>query len=76
MIPGLLGFLMGAFIYGATYPSVFPAISKIANLGSTNLPTVFDTNLWLMIVLFVLVTLTLSYFLERHGELRKDRVNS
>ncbi len=76
MIPGLLGFLTGAFIYGATYPTVFPSISKIANIGSAILPTVFDVNLWLTILLFVLITLTLFYFLERHGELRKDRVNS
>ncbi len=76
MIPGLLGFLTGAVIYGATYPSVFPSISKIANLGSTILPTVFDVNLWLTVLLFVLITLTLFYFLERHGNLRKDKVNS
>ncbi len=76
MIPGLLGFLTGAVIYGATYPSVFPSISKIANLGSTILPTVFDVNLWLTVLLFVLITLTLFYFLERHGDLRKDKVNS
>ncbi len=75
MIPGLLGFLTGAFFYGATYPSVYPAISKIANLGSTILPAVFDVNLWLTILFFVLITLTLSYFLERHGELRKDLAN-
>ncbi|MBI4788860.1 MAG: hypothetical protein HY782_17655 [Chloroflexi bacterium] len=76
MIPGLLGFLTGALVYGATYPSVFPAISKIANLGSVILPTVFDVNLWLTILLFVLITLTLFYFLERHGALRNDKVNS
>ena len=76
MIPGLLGFLTGALIYGATYQSVFPAISAFANAGSTILPTVFDVNLWLTVLLFVLITLTLFYFLERHGELRKDKANS
>ena len=76
MIPGLLGFLTGALIYGAIYPSVFPAISAVANLGSMILPQALNVDLWLTVLLFVLVALTLFYFLERHGELRKDKVNS
>ena len=76
MIPGLLGFLTGALLYGATYQSVFPAISAIANFGATILPTALDVNLWLTVLLFVLIALTMFYFLERHGELRKDTVNS
>lgn len=75
MIPGLVGFLTGALLYGATYQNVFPSISKIAALGSAILPTVFGVNLWLTILFFVLVTLTLFYFLERHGQLRKDKAS-
>ncbi len=75
MIPGLVGFLTGALLYGATYQNVFPSISKIAALGSAILPTVFGVNLWLTILLFVLVTLTLFYFLERHGQLRNDKAS-
>jgi hypothetical protein len=70
----MLGFLTGALIYGAIYPTVFPSISAIANLGSVILPQTLDINLWLTVLLFVLVALTLFYFLERHGELRKDKV--
>ena len=70
----MLGFLVGGLIYGATYQSVFPPISAIANIGSPILPDVFNINLWLTILLFVLISLTLFYFLERHGELRKDKV--
>jgi hypothetical protein len=76
LIPGLLGFLTGALIYGAIYPSVFPTISANANLGSMILPQALNVNLWLSVLLFVLVALTLFYFLERHGELRKDKVSS
>ncbi|MCL4393961.1 MAG: hypothetical protein M1482_03995 [Chloroflexi bacterium] len=68
--------MTGAIIYGATYQSVFPAISAIANFGNAILPTALDINLWLTVLLFVSATLTLLYFLERHGELRKDKVNS
>ena len=67
---------MGALLYGGTYQSGFPAISALANFGATILPTALDVNLWLTILLFVLVALTLFYFLERHGELRRDKVNS
>ncbi len=69
-MPGLLGFLVGAIIYGATYPSVYPGISAIASVGSVTLPGLLDIDLWLTILLFVLMTVTLFYFLERHGELR------
>ena len=31
LIPGLLGFLAGAVIFGLTYQQVFPVISAIAN---------------------------------------------
>ncbi len=76
MIPGLLGFLIGAFIYGSIYQSVFPTISAIANFGSAMLPQALNINLWLTILFFVLVSFTLFYFLERHGGLRKDKANS
>ncbi|HVU14086.1 MAG TPA: YeeE/YedE thiosulfate transporter family protein, partial [Phototrophicaceae bacterium] len=29
LIPGILGFFVGAVIYGLTYPTVFPAISSV-----------------------------------------------
>ena len=72
MIPGLLGFLTGALIYGAIFPSVFPTISALMNFGCTIFPTALNVNVWLTVGFFVLVALTLFYFLERHGELRKD----
>ncbi len=69
----MLGFLTGALIFGAAYPTIYPPISRLINLGSTTLPAFFDVSLWLSILLFVLITLTLFYFLERSGALRKDR---
>jgi len=71
----MLGFLVGALVYGAAYQSVYPTISTIANLGSTILPAEFHVDLWLTIGLFALIALTLFYFLQRHGELRKDKAN-
>ena len=72
----MLGFLVGALIYGAIYPSVFPTISGIANLGSTILPKALNVDLWLTVLFFVLVSFTLFYFLDRFGPLRKDKVEA
>jgi hypothetical protein len=72
----MLGFLTGAVIFGAAYPVIFPPINAIINLGSTILPTALNVDLWLSILLFVLMALTMFYFLEKFGPLRKDKVNS
>ncbi len=71
----MLGFLTGALIFGAAYPAVYPPISRIINLGSTTLPALLDVSLWLSILLFVLTALTLFYFLERSGAVRRDRAS-
>ncbi len=71
----MLGFLTGALLFGAAYPKIYPPISRIINLGSTTLPALLDVSLWLSILLFVLITLTLFYFLERSGSLRKDKAS-
>ena len=70
----MLGFLTGALIFGAAYPAIYPPISRVINLGSATLPTWLDVNLWLSILLFVLMTLTLFYFLEKSGASRKDKL--
>ncbi len=70
----MLGFLTGALIFGAAYPAIYPPISRVINLGSASLPTWLDVNLWLSILLFVLMTLTLFYFLEKSGASRKDKL--
>lgn len=67
----MLGFLTGALLFGAAYPTIFPPINAIMNFGATILPTALDLNLWLSILLFVLMTVTLFYFLEKFGQLRK-----
>jgi hypothetical protein len=71
----MLGFLTGGLIFGAAYPVIFPPINAIIHLGSTSLPTALDVNLWLSVLLFVLMALTLFYFLEKFGPLRKDKTS-
>ena len=65
---------MGALLFGAAYQSIMPAITSLANLGSTILPSTLSVDLWLTVLFFAVVVLTLFYFLERHGELRRDKL--
>lgn len=67
LIPGLLGFLVGAGLYGITYPTVFPAISAIANSGSVVIPDLWNLNPFLTVLLFTLLTLFLFYLIDRAG---------
>lgn len=67
LIPGLLGFLVGAGIYGITYPTVFPAISAIANSGSVVIPDLWNLNPFLTVLLFTLLALFLFYLIDRAG---------
>lgn len=71
IIPGLLGFLTGAVIYGLTYQQVFPAISAIANYGSVVIPDLWNLNPYLTVTLFSLMSLLLFYLIDRAGWQRK-----
>lgn len=74
MIPGLLGFLTGAALYGLTYPSVFPKISQLANAGNTTFEALWNINIWLFITLFTMISLVLFYAIDRAGASRRDRL--
>ena len=70
-MPGLLGFLTGAVIYGLTYQQVFPQISKLANAGSVVLPDLWNLNPYLTVLAFSLMALLLFYLIDRMGLQRK-----
>lgn len=76
IIPGVAGMLVGALLFGLTYNQVYPALSKIANLGAVVLPDLIDTNHWLVIALFGAITLVLFYALERAIKMRRDKAMS
>ena len=73
MIPGLLGFLVGAVIYGLTYQQVFPVISGIANYGNVVIPDLWNVSAFLFIILFTLISLLLFYLIDRAGLKRKEK---
>ena len=69
----MLGFLVGAILFGLTYQQVFPVISSIANYGNVILTELWNINTFLFIVLFALISLFLFYLIERAGLKRKER---
>ena len=74
IVPGLLGFLTGAVIYGLTYDQVFPKISAIANYGNTTIPDLWNLSSFLTLVAFALMALFLFYMIDRAGWQRKDSI--
>lgn len=72
LIPGLLGFLTGAVIYGMTYDKVFPMISALANYGNITMPDLWNLSPFLTILTFALISLLLFYMIERVGWQRKS----
>jgi hypothetical protein len=69
----LLGFFVGAVLYGMTYQQIFPAISKIANYGNIVIPDVWNLNPYLTVFLFALMSMLLFYLIDRAGLHRNEK---
>ncbi len=67
IIPGFLGFITGAIIYGLTYSQVFPQISAIANYGGVVIPDLWNLSPYLTVITFGLMAVLLFYFIDRMG---------
>lgn len=74
LIPGLLGFLVGAVIYGLTYQQIFPAISAIAQVGNVVIPDIWNISPFLTVVFFALLSIFLFYLIDRAGLQRKNKM--
>lgn len=64
-MPGTLGFLSGAVLFGLTYQKVFIPINRLANIGNITIGDFFNVNSWLVVSFFVLASITLFYWLEK-----------
>jgi uncharacterized protein len=71
IVPGLLGFLTGAVIFGLTYTGFMPQLLKIANYGGVTLPELWNINSYLAIFVFALLSVALFYMIDRMGLQRK-----
>ena len=74
IVPGFLGFLTGAVLYGLSYEKIFPAISAIANYGNTTMPDLWNLSPFLTILVFALMSLLLFYMIDRAGWKRKEKL--
>lgn len=72
-MPGFLGFLVGAIIYGLTYQQVQPRIMALANYGNVVMPDLWNINPYLTVLVFGLMTLLLFYLIDRVGMQRKEK---
>ena len=69
----MLGFLVGAVVYGLTYQQVFPVISKVAAFGNVVMPDLWNLNPYLTVLAFSLMALLLFYLIDRAGMQRKAK---
>ncbi|HID50468.1 MAG TPA: hypothetical protein EYP41_00315 [Anaerolineae bacterium] len=76
LVPGLLGFTVGAVIYGLLYPQIFPQISALANYGSVIMPDMWQVSAALVIIFFTLFSLVLFYAIDRAHAQRKDKLET
>jgi hypothetical protein len=76
LIPGFLGFLAGAALFGLTYQQVFPQIEKIAKIGNVVIPDLWNVSPFLVVLFFGLVAILLFYLIDRAGMQRKDKLES
>ena len=76
MIPGFLGFLTGAALFGLTYQQVFPQIEKIAKVGNVVIPDLWNLSPFLVVLFFGLVASLLFYLIDRAGLQRKNKLES
>jgi uncharacterized protein len=73
LIPGLLGFLVGAVLFGLTYTQVMLPIKAIANYGNVTLPQLWNINPYLAVLVFTILALVLFYMIDRMGWQRKQK---
>jgi uncharacterized protein len=73
IVPGLLGFLTGAVLFGLTYNQVMIPIKKLADYGNVTIPQLWNLNPYLAVLVFTLMALLLFYFIDRAGLQRKQK---
>jgi len=73
LVPGLLGFLTGAVLFGLTYQSFMPQILKLGNYGQAVIPDLWHISPYLAIFVFTVMALVLFYLIDRMGLHRKEK---
>jgi len=69
----MLGFLVGAALFGLTYQQVIPQITAFANSGNVTMPDLWNLNPYLVVGLFAMIAFLLFYLIDRAGLQRKEK---
>lgn len=72
LIPGGIGLLTGAVVYGFAYEGIMPPLSRWARIGATTFAQLLHVEPWLVIVLFAELAFLTFYFIERGGQSRRS----
>jgi uncharacterized protein len=65
LVPGGLGLFTGAVVYGLVYEQVMPVLSRWGRAGNVTFSDLMHVEPWLVIILFVELTLGTFYWVER-----------
>lgn len=75
LIPGGLGFLVGAMLFGLTYDKVMPSVKGLLNYGAKVIPDLWNVNAILVVFVFTVMALVLFYMIDRMGWQRKPKAD-
>jgi uncharacterized membrane protein YedE/YeeE len=64
---GMLGMLFGAAAFAEIYPRLEGTVMSWGNLGKVTIPELLGINPWIVIVVFIAITLALAFFFKKKG---------
>lgn len=65
VVPGGMGLLFGALVYGLGYERIMPALTRWGRLGAVTFAELGRVEPWLVVVLFAELALLALYWVER-----------
>lgn len=63
---GIAGMLVGAGLYAEAYPFLKKTVLTWGDFGKITIPQVLGINHWFVIAAFIVLVLTLFYYIEKH----------
>lgn len=66
LVPGVLGLLTGAVVYGLSYEKIMPRLATSLRLGEVTIPALLHVEPWLVVIVFAEVAI-LIFALTRRG---------
>lgn len=76
LIPGMLGFLSGAVLFGLSYRAFMPQLKDMLAFGAVPLPELLHVSAGLSVAVFALMFLLALYVIERTHARRPDKLET